>query len=194
MSHGWALLPSSAALLAPRSGRRGAKVALQLPAGTSLDKLRFRKGDAVVLSEANAEGDRPCRWVGEGTVQQLSEQRLVLQLQLGEPPSEAELARGSWRVDVAANRLASRRQLQALHQLCSQGGLRGHNPLLLALSSGALPAAASLPSATGPAARPRHPRGGGAAGGSEAAEPEEASPPLVPADHVMRTRSDRTHP
>ena len=107
------------------------KVALSLPPKTAVDKLRFRKGECVIISQSSPLIDA----VGEGSLLSLSDGRAVVGLEGASAwaVDDAQWARCTWRLDSGPNRVSYERRLRALVSLCSS---RQPQPLHEMLLSG----------------------------------------------------------
>ena len=93
----------------------GGKVTFHTPKGVSVERLRLRAGDSVVLSETSPLVDA----ASEGQVVLVSDSLIAVTL-LAQPPEG--LAARTWRVDKGSNRTSYLRQLDSLVKLCAPRG------------------------------------------------------------------------
>ena len=91
----------------------GFQMSLFLSQHTDIDKLRFRKGDSVILSATHPLQDR----FAEGQLQDLTDKWALLSFESVAPPEGCKQRR--WRVDKGSNRLSYARQLDSLVSLCT---------------------------------------------------------------------------
>ena len=91
----------------------GFQLSLWLPPNTDIDRLRFRKGDSIILSTTHPLQDR----FAEGQLQDLTEKWALLSFDSVEAPKDCKQHR--WRVDKGSNRLSYARQLDSLVSLCT---------------------------------------------------------------------------
>ena len=122
---GWALLGLRVRDVAERpakgKGGKGAgkaqtssfQMTLWLPPKTDIDKLRFRKGDSIILSATHPLQDR----FAEGQLQDLTDKWASLSFDGVRPPQDCKQRR--WRLDKGSNRLSYVRQLDSLVSLCT---------------------------------------------------------------------------
>lgn len=87
-------------------------VAFRMPWTADVDRLRFKKGEAVIVSRSDPLKDA----IGEGVVDSVDRKKLVVNLS-ATLPKDARTS--TWRVDAYANRVVYERQMQALVQLAT---------------------------------------------------------------------------
>eukprot|EP00435_Cladocopium_sp_Y103_P024304 s3785_g5.t5 len=95
----------------------GFQITLAMPRSpkVDVDRLRFKRGDSVILSATHPLKDT----VGEGQVQEINDAVIVISIEGAETP----LAKGgTWRVDKGSNRVSYTRQLSSLVSLCGGDG------------------------------------------------------------------------
>ena len=92
----------------------GFQITLAMPRSprVDVDRLRFKRGDSVILSATHPLKDR----VGEGQVQEINDSIIVVCIEGAETPAKG----GTWRVDKGSNRLSYTRQLHSLVSLCKE--------------------------------------------------------------------------
>lgn len=96
--------------------REGFQITLKMPSKAMVDveRLRFKRGDSVILSATHPLRDR----VGEGQVADLNGSIIVVVVEGAEAPQKGS----TWRVDKGSNRLSYMRQLNSLVSLCHSEG------------------------------------------------------------------------
>lgn len=98
-----------------KGSKDGFQITLAMPRSpkVDVDRLRFKRGDSVILSATHPLKDR----VGEGQVQEINDAIIVISIEGAETP----LAKGgTWRVDKGSNRISYTRQLSSLVSLCGR--------------------------------------------------------------------------
>lgn len=85
-------------------------VAFWMPKNVDLDRLRFKKGESVVISRTEPLTDA----IGEGVVESIDWRKLVINVHAKLPPDAKSV---TWRVDSYANQVVYERQVKALLQL-----------------------------------------------------------------------------
>lgn len=91
----------------------GFQMFLWLPPKTDIDRLRFRKGDSIILSATHPLQDR----LAEGQLQDITDKWVLLSFEEVSPPQGCK--QRLWRVDKGSNRLSYARQLDSLVSLCT---------------------------------------------------------------------------
>ncbi|CAE7813430.1 unnamed protein product [Symbiodinium sp. CCMP2592] len=91
----------------------GFQMFLWLPPNTDVDRLRFRKGDSIILSATHPLQDR----LAEGQLQDITDKWVLLSFEEVSPPQGCK--QRLWRVDKGSNRLSYARQLDSLVSLCT---------------------------------------------------------------------------
>ena len=121
---GWALIGLKVKQVVPpkrpmrgrgREKEWGGKVTFHTPKGVSVERLRLKAGDSVVLSETSPLVDA----ASEGQVVLISDSIIAVTL-LTQPPEG--LAARTWRLDKGSNRTSYARQLDSLVKICAPGG------------------------------------------------------------------------
>ena len=124
---GWALasLKVSSVIKQTRKFKdnsQGPKVTLTVPTGVSTERLKFKKGDGVLLSRTHPLKDM----LTDASVIDITAKHIVVGLlEIKEVP--ADLEEGTWRLDKAANKTSYVRQITSLIRLCARNNSNNKN-------------------------------------------------------------------
>lgn len=120
---GWTLHSLSVSDVVMPKGRlkesQGPRVTLVAPTGVAKERLKFKKGDGLLLSRSHPLLDM----LTDGTVMDITPKGIVVGLaELKELPDDFKTA--SWRVDKSANKTSYQRQMASLTKVSIVGEIR----------------------------------------------------------------------